>query len=202
MILEEIHQWIVNDGPVDAVWIENLNTVLDDNKMLCLANSERIKLTPWVHMVFEVQDLQQASPATVSRCGMVFVDPDDLGWLPLVDSWKHGPVARKMLPQQMAYLYQLFTTYFQDLLNIALKYGAYVIHQVTSSKVVMCLTLLSAVLLEIKWNDMNEANYKPLLIKIFSWTSLWSLAANFRDAEKDIYEKLHQDYMNSKFNLK
>lgn len=44
-----------------------MNTVLDDNKMLCLANSERIKLTPYVHMVFEVQDLSQASPATVSR---------------------------------------------------------------------------------------------------------------------------------------
>uniref|UniRef100_A0A670YGW4 Dynein heavy chain hydrolytic ATP-binding dynein motor region domain-containing protein n=1 Tax=Pseudonaja textilis TaxID=8673 RepID=A0A670YGW4_PSETE len=86
----EDHKWIISDGPVDALWIENLNTVLDDNKMLCLANSERIKLTPSIHMMFEVEDLRVASPATVSRCGMVYIDPEELKWMPYVKTWMAG----------------------------------------------------------------------------------------------------------------
>jgi dynein cytoplasmic 1 heavy chain len=64
--------WIVFDGDVDPEWAENLNSVLDDNKLLTLPNGERLALTSNIRVMFEVKDLKHATPATVSRCGMIW----------------------------------------------------------------------------------------------------------------------------------
>ncbi|KAK6624941.1 hypothetical protein RUM44_011805 [Polyplax serrata] len=80
-------RYILFDGDVDALWIENMNSVMDDNKLLTLANGERIRLLPHCALLFEVGDLAFASPATVSRAGMVYVDPKNLGYLPYWNKW-------------------------------------------------------------------------------------------------------------------
>lgn len=177
------------DGPVDAVWIENLNTVLDDNKMLCLANSERIKLTAWIHMLFEVQDLLQASPATVSRCGMVYIDPGDLGWLPLVDTWREVDMDKKLTPNLSEFVYQLFIGYFDKALKIERKRASYMIHQVLGSKVRLCCCLISSQLEGARWGTLNDLEAKNLLTKIFAWSVLWAIASNLKDAEKEGFEE-------------
>uniref|UniRef100_A0A8C4U7P5 Dynein axonemal heavy chain 17 n=1 Tax=Falco tinnunculus TaxID=100819 RepID=A0A8C4U7P5_FALTI len=80
-------KWIILDGDVDPVWIESLNTVMDDNKVLTLASSERIPLNPTMRLLFEISHLRTATPATVSRAGILYVNHTDLGWNPIVTSW-------------------------------------------------------------------------------------------------------------------
>ena len=68
--------WLCFDGDVDPAWAENLNSALDDNKVLTLPNGERIAVPADVRFVFEVEDLSRATPATVSRCGVCHVDAE------------------------------------------------------------------------------------------------------------------------------
>lgn len=75
-------KWIILDGDIDPMWIESLNTVMDDNKVLTLASNERIALTPYMRLIFEISNLRTATPATVSRAGILYINPQDLGWNP------------------------------------------------------------------------------------------------------------------------
>eukprot|EP00753_Platysulcus_tardus_P014516 PLAT4386.4.p1 GENE.PLAT4386.4~~PLAT4386.4.p1 ORF type:complete len:4448 (-),score=2754.09 PLAT4386.4:79-13422(-) len=82
-----VRSWIVCDGDVDPEWIESLNSVLDDNHLLTLPNGERINFGPNVNFLFETHDLRFASPATISRMGMIFLSEEDVDVGRVVKKW-------------------------------------------------------------------------------------------------------------------
>ena len=71
------------DSHVSTEWIETMNSLLDDSKLLCLANSERLKINDYISLLFECETLKHASPATVSRLGILYY-PE----CPLIDTYK------------------------------------------------------------------------------------------------------------------
>jgi dynein heavy chain len=65
-----------------------MNSVMDDNKILTLASNERIPLKPHMRMIFEIRDLKFATPATVSRAGILYIsDEGGVQWKSYVESW-------------------------------------------------------------------------------------------------------------------
>jgi dynein heavy chain len=178
----EYKRWINFDGPVDAMWIESMNTVLDDNKMLCLPNGERIKMPDICTMMFEVNDLVEASPATVSRCGMVYLEPVYLGWEALVQSWAELK-AEEMSPTFMPFITKTIIKVISELLPLIRKKLKESIPTADCNLVQSCLNLAFIFLNKEAINLDNKELMFPhkVIMTYLSFCFIWSLGANMHD---------------------
>ncbi|KRW98533.1 P-loop containing nucleoside triphosphate hydrolase [Pseudocohnilembus persalinus] len=102
-------KWLILDGDLDANWIESMNSVMDDNKILTLANNERIPLKPHMRLIFEIRDLRFASPATVSRAGILYIS-DDSGYqcTAFFKQWVNDFVQQEELKKSLQMLYDKY----------------------------------------------------------------------------------------------
>ncbi|XP_057654894.1 dynein axonemal heavy chain 2 isoform X2 [Diorhabda carinulata] len=167
-------KWILFDGPVDAVWIENMNSVMDDNKVLTLINSDRITMPEQVSLLFEVGDLAVASPATVSRCGMVYNDYKDWGWLPYVTSWINSKKAfGEKYMDRMTYL---FNIYVKPVLEFKRLNCDENVKTAELSLVISCCNLLNIFMTkQFGINPQNEEKFDDSTKAWFLFCMIWSV---------------------------
>jgi dynein heavy chain len=183
--------YIMFDGPIDTLWIESLNTVLDDNRMLCLANGERIRLKDLgagpseMRMLFEVNDLAQASPATVSRLGVVYYDAADVGWEPFVKSWLPRVLHDKIMsPDMRAHLWLRFETTLNKGLIWQQKYGTEPILtypvQIARSLCSMFQILYYRAIggVQNENGSTHPASNEKMIDKLYSFAYIWSVGGS------------------------
>eukprot|EP00340_Litonotus_pictus_P012496 CAMPEP_0170538444 /NCGR_PEP_ID=MMETSP0209-20121228/103311_1 /TAXON_ID=665100 ORGANISM="Litonotus pictus, Strain P1" /NCGR_SAMPLE_ID=MMETSP0209 /ASSEMBLY_ACC=CAM_ASM_000301 /LENGTH=3072 /DNA_ID=CAMNT_0010840135 /DNA_START=28 /DNA_END=9246 /DNA_ORIENTATION=- len=110
---------LIFDGPVDTMWIENMNSVLDDTKKLCLENSDLIRLDDKTLIIFEIDDLSQASLATISRCGMVYTDRNNINSNEYFYAWLDSlPISMRSDKSVLSdFLKNLYTSMFLPLIS-------------------------------------------------------------------------------------
>ncbi|CAM4781010.1 unnamed protein product [Rotaria magnacalcarata] len=118
----EIQSWIVCDGDVDPEWVESLNSVLDDNRLLTMPSGERIQFGPNVNFLFETHDLSCASPATISRMGMIFLSDEDTDVKAVVQSW-----LSKESEETRSSTEQYINDYFFEAFNWTIKQNDFVV---------------------------------------------------------------------------
>ncbi|KAK5608849.1 Cytoplasmic dynein 2 heavy chain 1 [Crenichthys baileyi] len=136
----DVNSWIVCDGDIDPEWVESLNSVLDDNRLLTMPSGERIQFGPNVNFLFETHDLSSASPATISRMGMIFLSDEDIDVGALVKSWLRGQ------PEECrSNLENWLGDYFQKALDWVLKQNDFVVETSLVGTVLNSLSHLNAV---------------------------------------------------------
>ncbi|KAK0178126.1 hypothetical protein PV328_002104, partial [Microctonus aethiopoides] len=200
-------KWLVFDGPIDAIWIENMNTVLDDNKKLCLMSGEIIQLAKTTNLIFEPMDLEAASPATVSRCGMIYMEPLALGWEPLLKSWIEttpdilGDFLRKFLYES------LFMRFCNPLFYLLRKRGLKELCPMPDANLLRSITYLMDCFIEEYREEstekdnapLNELNLRAQIEGSFFFSCIWAMGGTLKANHREEFSILFRGLLEKEF---
>lgn len=159
-----------------------MNTVLDDNKKLCLNSGQIITLTSRMTMMFEVEDLSVASPATVSRCGMVYIEPQSLTLAPLVKSWINSvPPRIRETKSIIDKLQNLFSKYLDDTMYYMRKYLFEPVKTVDNNVCQSIFRIIDCYFSSYMENEIKKIskeelnNLESMVNQLFFFALIWSI---------------------------
>jgi dynein heavy chain len=171
-------KWVVLDGDIDAIWIESMNTVMDDNKVLTLVSNERIPLSGAMRMVFEIHTLKNATPATVSRAGILYVNSSDVGHEPYVHSWlaTRNETEKKLLSE-------LFERYLAKIIEYYQSAKLETLVPLPMINIVQSLCYLLTGLLTKNNMEVNETSME----RVFIFSCMWAFGGSLSEESKKTF---------------
>ncbi|XP_055269255.1 dynein axonemal heavy chain 12 [Moschus berezovskii] len=151
---------------------------VQEGRELCLMSGEIIQMSPQMSLIFETMDLSQASPATVSRCGMIYLEPSQLGWKPLVSSWLSSLKGPLQEADHQALLRGLFDWLIQPTLKLRKKKCKELIPTSDSNVVVSLTRLFEVLLCKVVENDPTSKHIRVWIMACFIFSLIWSIGGS------------------------
>lgn len=175
--------FILLKGDIDPQWIESLNTLMDDNKVLTLANNERIALKPEMRLLFEISHLKTATPATVSRAGILYINPGDVGWMAYVNSW----VDTRSTNSEKSTLRRLFDQYVPTLMQLVATKMKTIVPISPIAMIMLICNLLECL---IEPENMPKKGVDQWYETLFAFATIWGIGSSlFKDTNADYREE-------------
>lgn len=183
-------KWIALDGDLDANWIESMNSVMDDNKLLTLASNERIVLKRHMKLIFEIRNLKFATPATVSRAGILYIsDSDGYQWKAYVKSWIS---LQKYDAERKKDLQTLFDKYIDESFKHIKKTFKYTVPVMDIQVIMTLCKLIEAILAQ---NEVKGLEY------VFVFCTVWCMGGGFAELNGVNYRKNFSDWWKDKWKI-
>jgi dynein heavy chain len=203
--MDDKPKWIMLDGDLDANWIESMNSVMDDNKILTLPSNERIPLKENMKMIFEIRNLKYATPATVSRAGILYISADDgTQWRSCIKAWLKGNAkqsvqfpesyAKKLNEEQLGWLRACFDKYCFTTMRWLKIHTISIIPLEDMNRIATLLFMLDGLLTPANMETAETAE------QVFCFCCVWAMGSGLTTGDDGTdYRKMFSDWWRSEF---